>query len=94
MAKRGLITEITGQDGSFLTQFLLQKGMKSTESSVGSRSRTPNTGSREAGQQPFVYFRRLSVGQATSQRTGGRPQSSGRRSPSDVICAPIDVTSW
>lgn len=32
--KKALITGITGQDGSYLAEFLLEKGMKSTASSA------------------------------------------------------------
>ena len=34
MAKRALITGITGQDGSYLAELLLEKGMKSMVLSV------------------------------------------------------------
>ena len=32
--KKALITGITGQDGSYLAEFLLRRGMKSTASSA------------------------------------------------------------
>ncbi len=38
--KRALITGITGQDGSYLAEFLLEKGMKYMASSAGRHSLT------------------------------------------------------
>ena len=40
--KKALITGVTGQDGSYLAEFLLKKGMKSTELNAAHLLLTPN----------------------------------------------------
>lgn len=61
MSKRALITGVTGQDGAYLSEFLLKKGYevhgikRRTSSFNGDRIAPPKSGSSENGQRLFLH---------------------------------------
>ena len=54
MAKRALITGITGQDGSYLAEFLLEKGYEVY--GFVRRLSTPNIGNIQLFRKKFISF--------------------------------------